>query len=157
VRGDPLAYVFTFFMATTGCKWQTLDIRGKLWTYIISSVSGRTWCLLDICGNLWTYVTPSKGPPLTPLTITPFVNSYIQCLWVRWIVPNVCHGRMARGGHGLHEVLLGSAMPDPSKPCGLPAGWVACNHLLPLWPPHTAWAYCMTIDLGPEVGRVVVV
>jgi hypothetical protein len=29
----------------------------------------------------------------------------------------ICHGRMARGGHGLPKVSLGPAMPHPSTPC----------------------------------------
>jgi hypothetical protein len=57
------------------------------------------------------------------------------------------HGRMARGGHELHKVLPGSALPYPSTPCGRatpemafrdgpPLRPAACSRLQPLWTPH---------------------
>jgi hypothetical protein len=47
------------------------------------------------------------------------------------------HRRMARVGHGLPKVLLGSAMPDPSTPC---RGATSETALWPIqgWPAHRA-------------------
>jgi hypothetical protein len=69
-------------------------------------------------------------------------------------------GRMARGGHGLPEALLGPAMPDPSMPCGQPPlkwpygrfrgghlqGWRPAAVLVPPWIPH-AVRMCFQVDL----------
>jgi hypothetical protein len=62
-----------------------------------------------------------------------------------------CHGRKARGGHGLSKLSLGPAMPKSSTPRGRatpetalwlcfrgspPSEQAACGHLLPPWTPQ---------------------
>jgi hypothetical protein len=73
------------------------------------------------------------------------VYSWIQRLLC--IINLECHGRMARGGHGLPEVCPGLTLPRPmgrpplKQPYGRssggqPTGHAACGRLLPTWIPH---------------------
>jgi hypothetical protein len=63
---------------------------------------------------------------------------------------NGCHGRMARGGHGLSKVSLWPAMPYPFTPCGRITPETACSLLLFPWTPQ-AVRLCQNDESGSEV------
>jgi hypothetical protein len=81
-----------------------------------------------------------------------------------------CHGRMARGGHGLPKAAVSPvpAMPHPYtlavsgvahpqgwpvRRGGSPAGQAACGRLLPLWTPHVVRVCLLCKGRRPEAHK----
>jgi hypothetical protein len=69
---------------------------------------------------------PRVGGPRRPwrkgLTIPCVRSAAVSGLGITSQGTTGLHGRMARGGHGLHELSPGPAMPNPTTACGsLPA------------------------------------
>jgi hypothetical protein len=97
---------------------------------------------------------------------------YLWCLLPsRTYIVTPRQSRIVKGIHGLLKVSPGSALPDPSMPCGRATpkmalqpfkGWlacrrVACSRLLSPWTHHTVWGfptvYCSHSSVHGRIAR----